>query len=131
MDLPYSKSRLGAVQYIYSLNFESSFSEEGCKAFCASYDLDFEPVFKLCQGVLQNQAAIDETIKSALTDQNSFSRLDKVLLATMRAAVYEIVFHLAPKKVVISEYNKIAASFFDDKEAGLVTAVLNHLTEAP
>ena len=56
-------------------------------------------------GVVDNQSQIDSIIKKNLSSNWRFNRLDKILKAILRAAVYEISYKLStPSKVIINEY---------------------------
>ena len=56
-------------------------------------------------GVVDNQSQIDSIIKKNLSSNWRFNRLDKILKAILRAAVYEISYKLdTPTKVIINEY---------------------------
>ena len=67
-------------------------------------------------GVVDNQSQIDSVIKKNLSSNWRFSRLDKILKAILRAAVYEISYKLStPSKVIINEYIDITHSFYSQK----------------
>ena len=68
-------------------------------------------------GVVDNQNQIDSVIKNNLSSNWRFNRLDKILKAILRAAVYEISYKLStPSKVIINEYIDITHSFYSQKE---------------
>lgn len=79
-------------------------------------------------GVIDNQSQIDSIIKKNLSSNWSFKRLDKILKAILRAAVYEISYKLStPSKVIINEYIDITHSFYSQKEPEFVNAILDKI----
>ena len=79
-------------------------------------------------GVVDNQSQIDSIIKKNLSSNWGFSRLDKILKAILRAAVYEISYKLStPSKVIINEYIDITHSFYSQKEPEFVNAILDKI----
>ena len=79
-------------------------------------------------GVVDNQSQIDSIIKKNLSSNWRFSRLDKILKAILRAAVYEISYKLStPSKVIINEYIDITHSFYSQKEPEFVNAILEKI----
>ena len=129
--MEYSKNRLGAVQFLFSLNFQENFDENNLTVFCQNEKLNLSEVKVLVQGTLTNQPEIDKIAKINLNNVPSWDKMDSVLKSILRIAIFELNFGAITKKIIISEYNKIAASFFGDSEAGLVTAILNKVVSAP
>lgn len=79
-------------------------------------------------GVVENQATLDPTIRSALTEDWPLSRLDSTLRAILRAGAFELSLRGdVPIAVIISEYVDIATAFYSDEEPKLVNAVLDRL----
>ena len=79
-------------------------------------------------GVVDNQSQIDSIIKKNLSSNWRFNRLDKILKAILRAAVYEISYQLrTPSKVIINEYIDITHSFYSQKEPEFVNAILDKI----
>ena len=79
-------------------------------------------------GVIDNQNQIDSIIKKNLSSNWRFNRLDKILKAILRAAVYEISYQLhTPSKVIINEYIDITHSFYSKKEPEFVNAILDKI----
>ena len=79
-------------------------------------------------GVIDNQNQIDNIIKKNLSTNWRFNRLDKILKAILRAAVYEISYKLnTPSKVIITEYIDITHSFYSQKEPEFVNAILDKI----
>ena len=81
--------------------------------------------------IIEKQIIIDKEIKKLLSDDWDFNRLDKILIAILRSAFYEIMFQSnTPYKVIIDEYVEISHSFFSGKEPNFTNAILDKLSEA-
>ncbi|MEL0232290.1 MAG: transcription antitermination factor NusB [Hyphomicrobiales bacterium] len=85
----------------------------------------------LINEIVEKQITIDNEIKKFLSDDWDFNRLDKILIAILRSAFYEIMFQSnTPYKVIIDEYVEISHSFFSGKEPNFTNAILDKLSEA-
>jgi len=85
----------------------------------------------LINEIVEKQITIDNEIKKFLSDEWDFNRLDKILIAILRSAFYEIIFQSnTPYKVIIDEYVEISHSFFSGKEPNFTNAILDKLSEA-
>ena len=75
------------------------------------------------------QARIDQMTDRALVAKWPISRIDPVLRAVFRAAGAELIGQPdTPPKVIITEYLRLAQSFYDEgREGKLVNAVLDHM----
>jgi transcription antitermination protein NusB len=79
-------------------------------------------------GVVREQSKLDPQINNALTRGWPLKRIEAVLRAVLRAGAYELAHHPdVPARVVMSEYADVAGAFVDDKETGMVNAVLDQL----
>ena len=79
-------------------------------------------------GVVREQSKLDPQIDNALTRGWPLKRIEAVLRAVLRAGAYELAHHPdVPARVVMSEYADVAGAFVDDKETGMVNAVLDQL----
>ncbi len=82
----------------------------------------------IVDGVLYGSGEIMPELRANLPSAESFERLGPLLSAVLRAGAFELQTHKSvPYKVIIDEYTNISAAFFNDYEAGLVTAVLDKL----
>ena len=90
-----------------------------------------EPYFEdVVNGVVRDQAKIDEAISGRLNDKWSLRRLDATLRALLRSATYEIQSRPdVPALVIINEYMAIATDFFSGKEPGIVNGVLDKIAK--
>ncbi len=80
------------------------------------------------QGVLNDQVAIDRQIDQALAGGWPLARVEAVMRAALRAAVYELRSRKdVPPRVVIKEYVDVTGAFFGPTESGMVNAVLDKI----
>lgn len=79
-------------------------------------------------GVAARGAEIDALIASALTDAWSLDRLDRPLLAVLRAATFELLARPdVPAGAVIDEYLEVTKALGDRTQAGFANAVLDRV----
>ena len=89
-------------------------------------NFDFNYTVSILHGVVREQRAIDPLISDFLPEGWHFNRLDKVMCAILRAAIYELLFSPdIPPKVTINEYTNIASSFNLNNDNALVNGILN------
>lgn len=73
-----------------------------------------------------NLPDIDERIK-ACSENWEISRIDKVDLAILRLAIYEILFDDVPKKVAINEAIELSKEYSSEKSYRFINAVLGKI----
>ncbi len=73
-----------------------------------------------------NLPDIDERIK-ACSENWEISRIDKVDLAILRLAIYEILFDDVPKKVAINEAIEFSKEYSSEKSYRFINAVLGKI----
>lgn len=110
----FQRHRLGSSQ-------EDSF-EEGYVP-----DADFRLFGLIVKGTTLAQDRVDEALIGALPANWPLSRLDPVLRALLRAALWELGED-TPARVVINEYLDVAHGFFSGDEARLVNGVLDAIS---
>lgn len=89
---------------------------------------DFAHTEGLLRGIIAEQKKIDTLIQSNLPEKWTIKKLDKVILATLRAGLYEILYVTdVPKQVVLNEYTNLAASFGVSDNNNLVSGLLNKI----
>jgi N utilization substance protein B len=82
----------------------------------------------ILQGVLDDQAAIDRQIDTALEGGWPLQRIEAALRAVLRAGAYELRSRKdVPARVVIKEYVDVAGAFFGSVESGMINAVLDRI----
>jgi N utilization substance protein B len=125
-------ARLAAVQALYQMEMMGSGAEEVAQEFVehrfaelpAIPDQDFFTA--IVAGVPSHQVEIDRAIAGALSEKWRLERVDSILRAILRCAVFELVARRdVPAKVVIDEYVAIANAFFGGDEPGFVNAALD------
>lgn len=136
-----SVSRIVAVQVLYQLEFNPDIKREKLldnikeeinrdkKAFCKQYKLDSFPdknfIIKLVNGVEEKKSEMIAVIKSSLTGDIQYEKLNSLLRFILLIAVYELKEIKTPFKVVIDEYLTVAARFCNNTELSLVNGVLD------
>ena len=129
-------ARLAAVQALYQMELAGQDAETvilefsnhrlGENAEAAVFRLVDKSLFtEIVRGVARHDE-YDDMIAGALSEDWTVERLDSVLRAVLRAAVFELSERLdVPLQVVISEYVDIAHAFFTGREPAVVNGVLD------
>ena len=134
---PKSLQRLLAVQALYQISinelskensldsiFETALLQPGLEELKKKPNFNYAK--KIIYGFLNKSDQIDLLIRTSLTSSRSLDKLDKLIQAILRLAVYEINFDIkVPKKVVINEYLNISHIFFTGDESKLVNGILD------
>ena len=137
-------SRRTAREHIFKMTFQTEFHEEGeIDEALEHYRQNIESVYdespdevehltnadmkfmkNEIQGIIENIGAIDDTINRYAEGWDT-SRIDKVDLAILRLAVYEILFaDDIPNKVSANEAVELAKLFSSDKSPMFINGVL-------
>lgn len=124
-------ARVAAVQALYQRDM-NEISARSVIAEFGSYRLDdtvdAELFGQLVAGVDDNLAEVDARISGALVEGWSLDRLETVLRAIFRAAVWELSYRWdIPARVTISQYVEIAHAFFDGREPAMVNGLLDRV----
>ena len=127
-------ARLAAVQALYQMEMIGSGAEEVAQEFIEHRFGEFpvapdEEFFSaILNGVPQHQVEIDRAIAGALSEKWKLERVDSILRAILRSAVFELVDRRdVPAKVVIDEYVAVAGAFFGGDEPGFANAALDNI----
>ena len=132
-------SRLAAVQALYEMDLAGVSSEAVVESFRGDHwwtggdeDELIEPdptlFAELVRGVTARRDEIDTIVRSGLSEDWPFSRLEDVLKAILRAGVFELLARTnVPPRVVISEYVNVTHAFFLEREPGMANAVLDRV----
>jgi N utilization substance protein B len=135
-------SRLAAVQALYQIDLagvspataiiEFTRHNIGGNAPDESFgEADPQMFAELVEGTAARREDIDRGLSSALSADWPLERLEIILRAILRVAVYELLARPGvPARVVISEYLDIAHAFFAGKEPGMVNGVLDRLARS-
>jgi len=135
-----SAARLAAVQALYQIEVTGRPATGVVKEFVVHrlgveqeegerlHDADQEFFGDLVRGASERRAEIDTLITPALTADWPLDRLDSILRATLRMAIYEFLARPdVPARVVINEYLDVAHAFFAGSEPAFANGVLNTL----
>ena len=125
-------ARLGAVQALYQMEIAGGGAGEVAREF-AEYRFGELPVppdgeffVAIVNGVPDHQVEIDRAIAASLSEKWKLERVDSILRAILRCAVFELVARRdVPAKVVIDEYVTVAGAFFGGDEPGFVNGALD------
>ena len=82
----------------------------------------------MVRGVPKHQEEIDAGITRVLSADWRLSRIDSILRAILRTAIYELIdCPDVPAKAVIDEYLNVAHAFFEGDEPSFVNALLDRV----
>jgi transcription antitermination protein NusB len=130
-------ARLAAVQALYQMELTGGDAGTVAQEFIEHRFSDSplvpdENLFRaIVDGVPQRQIAIDRAVAAALNENWRLQRIDSILRAVLRAAVWELVDRSdTPARVVIDEYIEIARAFSDEEHCAFVNAVLDRIAHA-
>ncbi len=130
------RARLAAVQALYQMDM----TQEDLNKVLADFilhrfgDADIysgtdQTFFQdIIRGVATHQAAIDNAIARHLAEGWKLSRIDSILRAVLRSAVFELMNRAEiPARVILNEYVELARDFFSGDEPGVVNGVLDRV----
>lgn len=129
------KSRIIAFQAIYSWDVSGEsldnllqFAWVDSKENIQESDLTFSRL--MIAGTIENIGQIDEIIKSHLSENWSFDRLNKVTLAVLRISIYSLVFQkdIAPT-IVIDEAISLSKDFGPEDSFKFTNAMLDKISK--
>jgi transcription antitermination protein NusB len=135
-------ARLAAVQALYqweqsggaAVALISEFTEHRIGKVVDGMELppaDTRLFADLVQGTTGHATELDDMIGGVLTEGWSVERLESILRAVLRCAVYELAHRPdIPPKVVISEYLAVADAFLGEPETRLANGVLDQIAHA-
>ena len=134
-----SAARLAAVQALYQIELtgaelEPVLGEFVRHRFGAELDgeryVEPEPALfgEIVRGVQARRADLDPMIRSALGAQWTVERLELLLVAILRAGVWELLTQRAvAPRIIMNEYINLTHAFFGGREPGMVNAVLDRV----
>lgn len=129
------KSRIIAFQALYSWDVSGEpienllkFSWIDSKEKLEESDLTFSRL--LIAGTIENLEQIDKLIKSHLSENWTFDRLNKVTLAILRISIYSIIFQqdIAPS-IVIDEAISLSKDFGPEDSFKFINAMLDKISK--
>lgn len=88
-----------------------------------------KPLFKdVVEGTVSHKEDLEKTVASALSQDWTWGRVDRLVRAILLAGAYELIHRRdVPPKVAINEYVEIAHAFYDQGEPTFVNSVLDRL----
>ena len=121
-------SRRGARRNAFYLLFQMDFSEaeefeQVKELFFAEEEEDKEFILSEVEGVHAHMAEIDEMITASANGWDP-ARMNKVDLAILRLAVYEMKYGETPIGVAINEAVELAKRFSSDEAPAFINGVL-------
>lgn len=127
------KSRIIALQALYSWDASGDSVEKllefnwvDSKEKMDDSDLAFSRI--MISGTIENICVIDEQIKTHLSKNWNFDRLNKVALAILRISVYSILFQKdIPVSIVIDEAISLAKEFGLEDSFKFINAILDNI----
>jgi N utilization substance protein B len=143
---PRSAARMAAVQALYQMDLAGTDVSEVIDEFVsvrfrdAASGADDEAsadgleqadaVFfaDILKGVVRRQRDVDPLIDQQLATGWRLVRVDSILRAILRAAVFELLERPdVPARVIINEYINVAHAFFSEDEPRVVNGVLDRI----
>ncbi len=139
-----SAARLAAVQGLYQMDLAATDITDVLRDLTATAlreavrlddddDIELtEPdqtfLAELLRGVVRLQRDIDPMVDTQLATGWRLVRVDSILRAILRSAVFELIERTeVPARVVITEYIDVARAFLGDDEPRVVNGVLDKL----
>ena len=135
-------ARLMAVQALYQIDIRGGSADSTIMEFLehrteivdddgetrVRLEADKALFAELVRGVVQEKSNIEAVLDGSLDSGTTTARLEPLLRAIMKAGIFELQTRSdIPAKVVISEYVHLTDAFFDNREPGLVNAVLDRI----
>jgi N utilization substance protein B len=85
-------------------------------------------VWDVVEGAAGHKGNCSETVSSALAQDWTWARVDRLVRAILLAGTYELVHRKdVPPRVAINEYVEIAHAFYDKGEPTFVNSVLDRV----
>jgi N utilization substance protein B len=134
-------ARLAAVQALYQLEHEPTTPQKVILEFLnhrfnevvdgTKFITPDKTLFQdIVMGVMERMADLDSMIASTLSEDWRLERMESVVRAILRAAVFELSHDTSvPTPVVINEYIEITKSFCTGPEVAFVNASLDALAK--
>ena len=132
-------ARLATVQALYQIAMTGVAVERVLKEFLEERlkeevdglslaDADRKLFRRLLPAAAAAADVSDDMLASALPEEWPLDRLETLLRALLRAAVYELAEEAGtPARVIISQYLEVAHAFFGGREPGFVNGLLDRL----
>ena len=84
---------------------------------------------RLLNETIKNKKKLDDILIDTLTKKR-FLKMETIIRVILELGVCEIIyFKNLSHKISIAEYNKVSSSFLNDKEVGLINAILDKISK--
>lgn len=127
------QAREGAMQLLFQMDSNNEFEDSAIDSFLENFPFgenESSYIHKTVTGVLENKDQIDDYITKQL-ESWSLERLAKVDLASLRLAIYEILYmDDIPIEVSINEAIELVKKFSTDDAYKYVNGVLGGFVRA-
>ena len=132
-------ARLAAVQALYQIELNDGDAEDVILEIIThrsgatlededTLETDVNHFADLVRGASRQRVQIDTMLSEALAVGWRLERLEAVLGAILRCAVYELLMRPdIPAKVTITEYVNVTQTFFSGKQSSFANAVLDRI----
>ncbi len=132
-------ARLATVQALYQIAMTGITAEQALKEFLdqrlkevidgvSLAEADRKLFRRLLPGAAAAVAQSDDMLAGALPEDWPLDRLETLLRALLRAAIYELAEEAeTPARVIISQYLEVAHGFFGGREPGFINGLLDNL----
>ena len=132
-----SQARLAAVQALYQMDLAATDLNDVIAEFAAHRfgsaaedqtvaEADLGLFSDILRGVVARQADIDPPLDAQLAAGWRLNRIDSIVRATLRSAMFEFLARPeVPARAIINEYVEVSKAFFEGDEPKLVNAVLD------
>ena len=88
-------------------------------------DADLGLFSEIVRGVVERQREIDPPLDAQLATGWRLNRIDSIIRATLRSAMFELLARPGvPARAIINEYVEVSKAFFEADEPKVVNAVL-------
>lgn len=128
-----SKMREYAFMLTYELEIQKDFSEENIEIFLENNNIEDKNarkyIRKTVKGIKENEAEIEEVIKTKLKPEWPMERISKINMALLKLSIYEMMYAEVPYKVAINEVIELAKSYGDDNSSGFINGVLANVVK--
>ena len=128
-------SRVAAIQGLYSWDMNEDKEAADVTSFNwienkkDGDDLTFARL--MLSGTLENIDKIDSEIKSRLSPNWDFSRVNKVTLSILRVSAYSLIYQKdLQSAIIINEAVEIAKSFGIDDQAAFINGILGSISRS-
>lgn len=124
-----SEAREAAFKFMYSMQVLADADlKEQIALYLSEEEIRdkqaIEYITNTAEGILDNNAKIEDQIKENIKDGWTIARISKIDLTLLKLGIYEILYAKIPYKVVINEVVELAKKYGEDTSKAFVNGVL-------